>query len=493
MKSVMPTFIPDNRFLFFVSVLVMTIVHPMILGFDSMMVGSILNLPSYRTFFNLTNVIMGLNTASIWIGAILACITTTQIVSDRFGRKNAIFLSIFIIIAGVVLQSAAQNVGMFVVGRILLGFGTSVGNVASVILVSELVPVRRRGFLMGLSFSCFLVGSLFASGITYATRNLAGNWSWRVPSIIQGAPEIIVFLNLVFIPESPRWLIRHERLDEATELVALIENITLQDAHIECNELVIKLEYEAALVAGSNPWSELLTKRKNARRVWIFMTQAFLTEMAGSSVGSYYLSILLEQAGFKNYSDRLRVNIAMSSWALAIAIFGCLCFDKLGRKKQAVISLTGMVVSFIILGNLIRRYGDGHSRGGTYSTVAFMFIFTGFYAFTYTPLTSLYPAELCPFILRSTGVVAFNLMNSSWGLIAGFILPIAMNSIGWKFYIINACYDAIFIPIIIFLWVETKGITLDDVDELFSESLLKGQDSDVRSDRSIKGIFTETT
>lgn len=464
-KSQVGPLVPRNKDLFYASIILMSIVHPTIMGYDSMMVGSILNLDAYVSYFNLNNTTTGLNTAAVWLGQILATLTVLQYFNDQYGRKTTIWISIAISIIGIVLQSAAQNVVMFIIGRIIIGFGIAIGVVSSSILVSELVSVERRGFVLGLSFTSFLVGSLLAAGVTYATRNASGNWCWRIPSIIQGAPDVLAILNLLCISESPRWLIEKGRIDEACEILTIIGEIPPGEEYMECKKIQAHIEEEKILLRG-NKWKAMVRSKKRLHRVLILFTQAFTTEMAGSSVGSYYLSILLLQAGVTDSTDRLRVNIIMSSWSLVIAVCGCLMFDKIGRKLQSVISLTGMVICFITLGVLIMKFGDGHNISGMYGAVAVMFLFTGFYSFTFTPLNSLYPPELFPYILRSTGVTLFNIFNAGWGLLASFVLPFAMNGLGWKFYIINASYDIIIIPIVILFWIETKGVDLDTMGEV---------------------------
>lgn len=468
-KSHIGPLVPRNKNLFYASVLLMSIVHPTIMGYDSMMVGSILNLDAYVNYFHLTDATTGLNTAAVWLGQIIATLTVLQHINDKYGRKTAVWISIAISVIGVVLQAAAQNIAMFIVGRMIIGFGIATGVVSSSILVSELVTPKRRGFVLGLSFTSFLVGSLLAAGVTYATRNAPGDWCWRIPSIIQGAPDVIAVLNLLCISESPRWLIEEGRIDEAREILMIIGDILPGEEEMECAKIQVHIENEKSLFSG-NKWKEMINSRKNLQRVLILFTQAFVTEMAGSSVGSYYLSILLVQAGVTDSTDRLRVNIVMSSWSLVVALSGCLMFDKNGRKLQSLISLTGMIVCFIILGVLIKEFGDGHNTSGMYGAVAMMFLFTGFYSFTFTPLTSLYPPELFPYVLRSTGVTLFNVFNGCWGLFSSFILPFAMNGVGWKFYIINACYDLIFIPVIIFVWIETKGVNLDTIDDVLYDN-----------------------
>ncbi|ABN67933.2 putative xylose transporter [Scheffersomyces stipitis CBS 6054] len=457
--------IPRNKHLFYGSVLLMSIVHPTIMGYDSMMVGSILNLDAYVNYFHLTAATTGLNTAAVWLGQVIATLTVISYFNDKFGRRSSVCISIAISLVGVALQSAAQNIEMFIIGRIVIGFGISIGFVSSTILVSELAPPDKRGFILGLSFTSFLVGSLIAAGVTYGTRNAPGDWCWRIPSIIQGAPDIVAIINILFISESPRWLIAKERFSEAREIISIISDVPIEDAHEECEKIHAHIQTEKTAFPG-NKWKQMVSSKSNTRRVIILFTQAIVTEMAGSSVGSYYFSIILTQAGVKDSNDRLRVNIVMSSWSLVIALSGCLMFDRIGRKMQSLISLSGMIICFIVLGVLVKEYGDGHSKSGSYAAVAMMFLFTGFYSFTFTPLNSLYPPELFPYVLRSTGVTLFNIFNGCWGLFASFILPIAMNGIGWKFYIINACYDVIFLPIIMFCWIETKGINLDTISEV---------------------------
>ncbi len=106
-------------------------------------------LPSYTDYFNLNNATTGLNTASVFIGGILAPVVS-GIICDRLGRRPAIFWGSVITLIGVLLQTAAQNVGMFVVARIILGFGTGLSGIAAGVYLSETFPSRWRAWGVGL-------------------------------------------------------------------------------------------------------------------------------------------------------------------------------------------------------------------------------------------------------------------------------------------------------------------------------------------------------
>ncbi|CAK7894335.1 high-affinity glucose transporter [[Candida] anglica] len=452
-----------------VVLLLVSVINATVLGYDSMMLGSILNLPSYTSYFSLTPVTIGLNTSAMWMGQIIAAIFLNQLFIDHLGRKTAILSSVLISFIGVALQSAAQNIGMFVVGRIFLGLGCNIGVSSAALLVGEIAPAKYRGLFLGLAFTSFYIGSLVASGVTFSSRNVAGTWAWRIPSIVQGAVSGLAAFSIYFVSESPYWLIAHHRMDEAILVIQISQGINLEEATSLGKYYEERIELDKDLIP-KHPWRELFHGSVNIRRVLIMISQAAITEMSGAAVGNFFLSILLDQAGVTSTTQKLQVNIVMSAWGLICAASGSYMFDFLGRKKQSLISMVGMICSLCILGGLIKAYGQSTNTKGMYASIAMIFFFTGFYSFTYTPLTTLYPAEIWNYKLRSAGVAFFMVFNCGFGLMNSFVLPIAMTEIGWKFYMINAGYNVIFIPIIAFLWVETKGIPLAEVDELFLKS-----------------------
>ena len=462
----LPFYVPRSSLAIPCLVIATAIIHPTVLGYDSMMMGSILNLELYNNYFELTTVTIGLNTAGSWMGQILACITVSSYLGDWAGRRIAIYVGLTLNFIGVILQSSSQNIAMFVIARMILGAGTSIAHVSASSLITELVRPNIRGFVMGLCFACFGFGSILASVVTFGTRNLQGTWSWRVPSIIQGVFALIALISVQFTPESPQYLLSKGNKVTAVEVIIRSQNVDFEEA-CKLADLYSVQFIQTPKRFFFYPWLEYFEGSGNRRRLFIFLSQAFITELGGSSVGSYFFSILLALAGVTDITKRLQVTIVMGVWSLVISCLGAYFFDRIGRKTQSLISITGMIASFFLLGGLLKKFGSGYSRSGLYGTVAVMFIFTGFYSFTFTPLTMAYPGEISRLESRCSGVSLFSFINSSFGLISSFILPIAMNNIGWKFYMINAGYNIIFIPIIYFVWVETKKLSLIEIEAVF--------------------------
>ncbi len=105
-------------------------------------------LPVYIDYFNLNDATTGLNTASVFIGGCLAPVVS-GVLSDRLGRRPAIFWGSVICLVGILFQTAAQNIAMFVIGRIFLGFGSGLSGIAAGVYLSETFPSRWRAWGVG--------------------------------------------------------------------------------------------------------------------------------------------------------------------------------------------------------------------------------------------------------------------------------------------------------------------------------------------------------
>jgi hypothetical protein len=139
----------------------------------------------------------------------------------------------------------------------------------------------------------------------------------------------------------------------------------------------------------------------------------------------------------------------------------------MGRKLLCCLSLGGQVITFYLVGGLTALYGEGSNTSGIYGTIAMIFLYNGFYSFGITPLTVLYPPEVLSYKIRATGMGMYTFWTKACGLFVTMVFPFALDAIGWKTYIINASFGILMILFVIFYWVETRGLTLEEVDERF--------------------------
>jgi MFS family permease len=255
------------------------------LGYDGSMMNGLNILPQYTEYFHLNTATIGLNNAATWMGSIIGCLFL-QPIPDRWGRKSGILIGSIVCLLGVIMQSAAQNIATFVVGRIFIGIGNGISTGSAPTLIGEVLPPRFRGAVMGLFFSCFYVGSLISALINYLVVNVSGTWAWRIPSIIQALFSLWAIATLPFTPESPRWFISQGETEAARETLAVIyghkdpnsdETSTLYDEIVN----VLRREEEAY---PANPWKELISTKANRHRLFIVATFGIMTEMSGNFV-----------------------------------------------------------------------------------------------------------------------------------------------------------------------------------------------------------------
>ena len=208
---------------------------------------------------------------------------------------------------------------------------------------------------------------------------------------------------------------------------------------------------------------------------------------------------MLDQAGITNSTTQLQINVILSAWQLVVAISGSFLADRLGRRLLMLLSLGACTFFLFLLAGLTAKYGNTTDKSGTYGTVACIFLFLGAYSFGITPLTAMYAPEVLPFNMRANGTAVQGICIKASGVFVTIVFPYMFASLGWKTYIINASWNIIFWAYVYFQWVETKGRTLEEIDELFDKekvsytihiSAMKGLDDgvingeDLRRDKS---------
>ncbi|KAG8414168.1 hypothetical protein J3459_014996 [Metarhizium acridum] len=268
---------------------------------------------------------------------------------------------------------------------------------------------------------------------------------------------------LPFVPESPRWLIRQDRYEDARLVVAQTNadgNLTDPVAMTVYKEIVDTLEWEKKQGRSMSPM-EIFQDPVARKRVLVGGSTGPFSCIAGNIIASYYLGNELSTAGVKSSDDQLRS--ASNPQSLLEGMpgsrweergFECLVSGLLPRRHAAR--------SFIYADN-----PGGASKGLIYGDVAVMFLFQGFYSIAWTPLLTLYPPEVMDYPARANGVAFSQFTLNGLAMLLVFVMPIGLNNTGWRMYMINGSWDIITFLLIAVFWVETKGKTLEEIDAIF--------------------------
>jgi hypothetical protein len=264
--------------------------------------------------------------------------------------------------------------------------GMGLAQTAAPTLVAETLDKQHRAFALGLYYACWGVGTLIASGVCYGTQHIDGTAAWRIPSLLQAAPSIVAVLILFFVPESPRWLISHDRHDEALEVLKVVNGTDEDGVQVQYREIVDTIALEKSF---NKSIPQALSAKPNRRRLLITSTFSIIVMLPGTNIVTFYFGDMLAGAGIDNPDTQLQINIILTSWTLVIALAASWWADKFSRKMLCNSSLVGQIVTLFLLGGFTKLWGLSTNTSGIYATIAMIFLYNAAYAWGITPLTVL--------------------------------------------------------------------------------------------------------
>ncbi|KAH7402711.1 MFS lactose permease-like protein [Pyrenochaeta sp. MPI-SDFR-AT-0127] len=457
-------------------------------GYDGSLMGAINSYHQYREYFGFdinegtptTGIVYAIYTIGNLVGSFVAGPAT-----DFRGRKWGMFIGTSIIIVGACVQATCTNLGGFMGGRFVLGFGVAITSTAGPAYVSEMAHPVYRGVCTGIFNTFWYVGGIPGSFVPFGTSQISGTQSWRIPVWLQLVFAGIVLVCSPFLPETPRWLIANDRHEEALDTMARFHGEGNRDSPI------VKLEYKEMVedisVTGSDKrwwdYRELFNSREARYRTMLVLAMAFFGQWSGNGPVSYYYPTMLQGAGINNNHTRLLYNGMQNIVSFAGAIFGAFYTDSWGRRPQLLVSTALLVAIFAIVCALVATNlvtgPDGKPVLGADQTplikrpnqakavIAFIFIFGFVYSTGYTPLQQLYPVECLKYESRAKGMAFYNFWVNIANFYNTFVTGIAFSGAGWKYYFLFIFWDIFEFIFIYFFFIETRRRTLEEVGEIF--------------------------
>lgn len=464
-------------------------------GYDSSMINGMQSLPQWRQFFGKpTGTRLGAMTFGPTGGILISVLVSSQL-CEKFGRRKPIFGGSCIIILGAILQTAAVNYGMFVASRFLVGFGLGIVATAAPPLLTECAYPSHRGKLVSMYLATWSFGSLIAAWITFGSFTMKGSsWSWRIPSVLQCFFSIIQATLSVWCPESPRWLIYQGRRREALDILIKYHGHGDPNSRLvrfEMAEITATLEIEK--VQKLSRWSEWISTRGNKHRLFLAVYIPMMLQWAGNGLTSYYLSKVLNTINITQPRTQLIINACLSCWSFITGVFFATMVDKVGRRRLFLVSMSGMLVSYIIwtICSALNQEHHFKDKGYAAGVLLMIFIFSASYHVC-SPAAPTYIMEVVPFSLRAKASMLYQLTGNLASLYNSFANPVAMDAIGWKYYIVWCVVIAIHLALIYFFFPETKGLGLEEVAEVFDGpnalagvNAMKEMGLDVHADKAL--------
>ncbi|KAI1783953.1 general substrate transporter [Ganoderma leucocontextum] len=359
---------------------------------------------------------------------------------------------------------------------------------AAPVLVTEIAYPSHRAPATSLYNTLWFLGSitaylariatqLSAAWTTFGTFNVPTSWAWRIPSAIQALPSVIQVFLVWFIPESPRWLCLKGREEEALRILAYYHsngNRTDPLVEYEFEEIRAAIQFDKEIAADVG-WLSLVRTPGNRRRLRIMVAIAFFSQWSGNNLISSRPSESHLGAVVTDPNTQLLLNGILNIYNFVIAIIAGLLCDKIGRRPLSIASTIGMFMFWVLQTACFAVYSETGNITAAHTFVAMIctdvvlrpVLFYAFYDIAFTPLIVSYTVEILPFTLRAKGFTVFNFSLTLSLIFNQYINPIALNALGWKYYIVYACWLVFEIGFIWCFLIETKNRTLEETAALF--------------------------
>ncbi|PON96096.1 Sugar/inositol transporter [Trema orientale] len=387
--------------------------------------------------------------------------------SDAIGRKWTIALAAIVFQTGAAIMAFSPSFGILMVGRLLAGIGIGFGVMIAPVYIAEIAPTVARGSLTSFPEIFVNFGILLGYVSNYAFSGLPAHINWRIMLGVGILPSVFMGFALFVIPESPRWLVMQNRIDEAR---VVLSKTNASDTEVEDRLKEIQLaagmanaeKYEAKAV-----WKEILKPSPSVRRMLITGCgiQCF-QQITGIDATVYYSPTIFKEAGIHGNTQLLAATVAVGFTKTLFILVAIFLIDKLGRKPLLYVSTIGMTTCLLGLSLTLAFMGDG--KVGIILAILAVCGNVAFFSVGIGPICWVVSSEIFPLRLRAqaSGLGAVGSRVSS-GVIAMSFLSVsrAITVAGtfFLFFVISAL-SVVFVHTCV---PETKGKSLEEIEMLF--------------------------
>ncbi|KAI1083723.1 general substrate transporter [Whalleya microplaca] len=284
----------------------------------------------------------------------------SSILADNFGRKPVILLADLLFIFGAVVQALSVTVSQMVLGRSVVGAAVGAASFVTPLYIAELAPAAHRGRLVTMNSISVTLGQVVAYviGWIFAEHgDPSTGWKWMVG--LGGIPAIVQCVLLLFMPETPRWLVKYGKSTDARRVIQktlgsdatsreLVDSV-LRDIEVEVREEQDAARFAAGGAKSSNAWTygwrELLTKAKNRRALTITCMLQGLQQLCGFNSLMYFSATIFTILGF---AIPTLTSLAVAATNFAFTALALVLIDRIGRRRVLLYSIPIMIIGLLL-------------------------------------------------------------------------------------------------------------------------------------------------
>ncbi|KAJ5462371.1 hypothetical protein N7530_010576 [Penicillium desertorum] len=448
-------------------------------GYDTGTISGILAMKKWREMFSTgyinekdhwpdvtsseSSMIVSLLSAGTFFGALGAAP-----IADKFGRRWGMIMECVVFCFGVILQTIATSIPLFVAGRFFAGLGVGLLSATIPLYQSETAPKWIRGTIVGAYQLAITIGLLLAAIVNNSTKDRDDTGSYRIPIAVQFAWAIILVVGMLILPETPRFLIKQDRYEEATKSLARLRRMEVNDPAVVAELAEIQANHDYEMSLGKASYLEIVRGTLGKRLATGCAVQG-LQQLAGVNFIFYYGTTFFQNSGIQNsFIITLITNIIN-----VVSTFpGLYMVEKWGRRPLLMFGAVGMCISQLIVAIVGTAINNDVSNK---VLIAFVCIYIFFFASSWGPVAWVVTGELFPLKARAKCLSITTATNWLLNWAIAYATPYMVNSgpgnanLQSKVFFIwgGFCFICgVFVYTCIY---ETKGLSLEQVDELYSK------------------------
>ncbi len=409
---------------------------------------------------------------------LIGCATGVLLVgpiSDRFGRRLAMFLAAFMFMASAIGTALPQDIWTFIFFRFIGGVGIGIASISTPMYIAEITPAHIRGRMVAVNQIAIVGGIAATSLVNYAIAHSKGDpaqaevqawltqagWRWMFGAGI--VPAILFGLLLVPIPESPRWLIERGREEKAREILTRVAGCGFAETEFAA--------IKGALAQERGTWGELFSRTLRLPLI-VGISLAILQQVTGINVFLYFGATIFKSLSASTGVDAgLLQQFIINGAAVLFTLIAIATVDIWGRKPLMFVGATGMGFSLVAMGLLAQRMGDPSAAGHT--MLWFILLYIGCFSLSVGPVTWVILSEIYPTAIRgrALGLATFFLWLADYAVTQSF--PILDAKESWFVKTFNHAfpfytYAAFCVLLLLIVWrivPETKGRSLEEIEQ----------------------------
>ncbi|MGB9591209.1 MAG: sugar porter family MFS transporter [Candidatus Kryptoniota bacterium] len=418
-------------------------------GFDTAVISGTTKFIS--EYFKLTDATLGITVSIALWGTVIGSIVVGK-PGDLIGRKYMLMITGALYFISALGCSFATGWAMLLISRFAGGLAIGAASVMAPMYIAEISPGRIRGRLVAVTQFNIVLGILVAFFSNYLLVDTGvNNWRWMFG--VMAVPAVLFFLLLFLVPDSPRWLVKKNRISDARKVLQIVG---AEDVELELSSIVESLKEE---LQGEG---DRLFQKKYSFAIICAVLLAVFNQLSGINVIMYYAPMIFEKAGASTNSAMLQA-VAVGVTNMLFTIVAMFFIDKFGRKTLLLIGAVGMF--FSLAGAALHFYNE-ELFGGT-GVVAFVISFIAFFAFSQGAVIWVFLAEIFPNRVRSKGQALGSFTHWIMNAIIGLLFPLALTNFGGGN--VFMFFALMMIPFFFFVWKvmpETKGKTLEELEKI---------------------------